>query len=55
MNAMRKLLHYIRPYTFFAILGPLLMCVEVVMDLLQPTIMQKMIDKALPIKMMVMS
>ena len=33
-----------KPYTILAILGPLLMCMEVVMDLLQPTIMQKMID-----------
>ncbi|MBP2240368.1 ATP-binding cassette subfamily B protein [Cytobacillus eiseniae] len=44
MNAMRKLLHYLKPYTFIAILSPLFMCVEVVMDLLQPTIMQKVID-----------
>jgi ATP-binding cassette, subfamily B, multidrug efflux pump len=44
MNAMKKLLHYMKPYTLFAIIGPLLMCVEVLMDLLQPTIMQKMID-----------
>ncbi|MFB3169780.1 ABC transporter ATP-binding protein [Neobacillus sp. 179-C4.2 HS] len=41
---MKKLLHYIRPYRFFAILAPVLMCIEVMMDLLQPTIMQKMID-----------
>lgn len=44
MNAMKKLLHYMKPYQLFAILGPLLMCIEVAMDLLQPTIMQKMID-----------
>lgn len=44
MNAMNKLLKYIKPYLLFAILGPLLMCIEVAMDLLQPTIMQKMID-----------
>jgi ATP-binding cassette, subfamily B, multidrug efflux pump len=44
MKAMKKLLHYMAPYKFFAIIGPLLMCVEVLMDLLQPTIMQKMID-----------
>ncbi|MED4460701.1 ABC transporter ATP-binding protein [Metabacillus fastidiosus] len=44
MNAIKKLLQYIRPYTLFAVLGPLLMCIEVIMDLLQPTIMQKMID-----------
>lgn len=41
---MRKLLQYIKPYTLFALLGPLFMCVEVIMDLLQPTIMQKIID-----------
>lgn len=33
-----------RPYKLFAIFGPLFMCIEVLMDLLQPTIMQKMID-----------
>jgi ATP-binding cassette, subfamily B, multidrug efflux pump len=44
MKAMKKLLHYLRPYTLFAILGPFLMCIEVIMDLLQPTIMQKIID-----------
>ncbi|MDR7080140.1 ATP-binding cassette subfamily B protein [Neobacillus niacini] len=44
MRAIKKLLHYIKPYTIFAILGPVFMCIEVVMDLLQPTIMQKMID-----------
>lgn len=44
MKAMKKLRQYIRPYIFFAILGPILMCIEVGMDLLQPTIMQKIID-----------
>lgn len=44
MNAMRKLLRYLRPYALFAIVGPFLMCIEVAMDLLQPTIMQEMID-----------
>jgi ATP-binding cassette, subfamily B, multidrug efflux pump len=44
MSAMKKLLPYIRPYRIFAILAPVLMCIEVMMDLLQPTIMQKMID-----------
>jgi ATP-binding cassette, subfamily B, multidrug efflux pump len=42
-----ELLGYIRPYLFFAILGPFFMCIEVVMDLLQPTIMQKMIDNGI--------
>lgn len=44
MNSMRKLLHYLTPYALFAFLGPFLMCIEVSMDLLQPTIMQKIID-----------
>ncbi|MFJ9501901.1 ABC transporter ATP-binding protein [Brevibacillus centrosporus] len=44
MNAMRKLLRYLKPYALFAIVGPFLMCIEVAMDLLQPTIMQEMID-----------
>jgi ATP-binding cassette, subfamily B, multidrug efflux pump len=44
MKSMKKLLHYMGPYKFFAIFGPLFMCIEVLMDLLQPTIMQKMID-----------
>ncbi|MEI4770764.1 ABC transporter ATP-binding protein [Psychrobacillus sp. FJAT-51614] len=44
MKSLNKLLPYVKPYTLFAILGPLLMCVEVAMDLLQPTIMQHIID-----------
>jgi ATP-binding cassette, subfamily B, multidrug efflux pump len=44
MKSMKKLLCYMGPYKLFAIFGPLFMCIEVLMDLLQPTIMQKMID-----------
>lgn len=44
MKSLSKLLPYVKPYTLFAILAPLLMCVEVAMDLLQPTIMQHIID-----------
>ena len=44
MKSLKKLLPYIKPYTLFAILGPLLMCMEVSMDLLQPMIMQHIID-----------
>lgn len=44
MQSVKKLLPYMKPYQLFAILGPLLMCIEVVMDLLQPTIMQRIID-----------
>ena len=44
MKSFRKLLPYIKPYMFFAILAPIFMCVEVAMDLLSPTIMQHIID-----------
>ena len=44
MQSLKKLIQYVKPYTRFAILAPLLMCIEVAMDLLQPMIMQKMID-----------
>jgi len=44
MKSLQKLLVYIKPYKWFAILGPLFMCVEVAMDLLQPTMMQHVID-----------
>lgn len=44
MQALRKLMGFITPYKVLAIVGPLLMVVEVMMDLLQPTIMQHMID-----------
>ncbi|WP_313891925.1 ABC transporter ATP-binding protein [Psychrobacillus sp.] len=47
MKSLKKLLPYVKPYTVFAILGPLLMCVEVAMDLLQPTIMQHIIDEGI--------
>lgn len=44
MKSLKKIFQYVEPYTAFAILAPLLMCVEVAMDLLQPMIMQKIID-----------
>ena len=47
MKSLRKLLHYLKPYMFIALLGPILMCIEVGMDLLQPTMMQHIIDKGI--------
>ncbi len=47
MKSLQKLLQYLKPYTLFAILAPLLMCIEVAMDLLQPTIMQHIIDNGI--------
>lgn len=44
MDSIRLLSRYLKPYKGIAILGPLLMVLEVTMDLLQPTIMQHIID-----------
>ncbi|MDM5188720.1 ABC transporter ATP-binding protein [Bacillus sp. DX4.1] len=44
MKSFRKLLQFLKPYMFFAIIGPLFMVLEVAMDLIQPTIMQHIID-----------
>ncbi|NLY80082.1 MAG: ABC transporter ATP-binding protein [Lysinibacillus sp.] len=47
MLAAYKLLKYLKPYKHFAILAPLLMVLEVTMDLIQPTIIQKIIDEGI--------
>lgn len=47
MKFLIKLLNYLKPYKFFAIIGPLLMCMEVAMDLMQPMIMQLIIDEGI--------
>ena len=39
-----KLSKYIKPYIWFMILSPLLMLVEVFMDLQQPTLMSTIVD-----------
>lgn len=44
MRPLYNLLQYVKPYMFMAIIGPLLMILEVSMDLIQPTIMQRIID-----------
>ncbi|MFQ6339878.1 ABC transporter ATP-binding protein [Bacillus sp. AF62] len=44
MRPLYNLLHYVKPYMFMAIIGPLMMILEVSMDLIQPTIMQRIID-----------
>lgn len=44
MQAVKQLMAFLAPYKVVAIIGPLLMVVEVMMDLIQPTIMQHMID-----------
>lgn len=40
----KRILKYLNPYKFLAIIGPLFMVLEVIMDLYQPKIMQNMID-----------
>ncbi|EOO24818.1 multidrug ABC transporter permease/ATP-binding protein [Bacillus cereus VD133] len=44
MKSLRKLLQYLKPYMLFVVIGPLFMGLEVAMDLIQPAIMQHMID-----------
>jgi len=44
MQAVRQLGRFLGPYKFFTLIAPILMVLEVTMDLIQPTIMQHMID-----------
>lgn len=47
MQSVIKLTKYLKPYMLFAVLAPLMMVLEVSMDLVQPTIMQKIIDNGI--------
>ncbi|CAM5220479.1 ATP-binding cassette subfamily B protein OS=Ureibacillus acetophenoni OX=614649 GN=SAMN05877842_1058 PE=4 SV=1 [Ureibacillus acetophenoni] len=47
MQSAIKLTKYLKPYMLFTIIAPLLMVLEVAMDLLQPTIMQHIIDNGI--------
>jgi ATP-binding cassette subfamily B multidrug efflux pump len=44
MGATRKLAVYLKPYWHWAILAPLLMVLEVTMDLLQPRMIERIVD-----------
>ena len=44
MNLIKK---YIRPYIWMAVLAPLLMLLEVFMDLMQPTLLARIVDKGI--------
>jgi len=44
MKAALKLAKYLKPYWYWATLAPLLMLVEVVMDLMQPRLIQRIVD-----------
>ena len=47
MNSFLTLIKYLKSYKLIVLLGPLCMIVEVTMDLIQPTIMQNIIDKGI--------
>ncbi|MFC7687730.1 ABC transporter ATP-binding protein [Ureibacillus sp. GCM10028918] len=47
MQAVLSLKKYLKPYMAFAIIAPLMMVLEVAMDLVQPTIMQHIIDNGI--------
>ena len=47
MQAVWKLTKYIKPYWLFALLAPTFMIIEVAMDLLQPTVLEKIIDNGI--------
>lgn len=44
MASLKRILAYLKPYMFLAIMGPIFMVLEVVMDLYQPRLMQNIID-----------
>ena len=47
MDSIRKISHYLRPYRHWAILAPLLMLLEVMMDLMQPRMIQRIVDEGI--------
>jgi ATP-binding cassette subfamily B multidrug efflux pump len=47
MHATRRLFPFLRPYRRWAVLAPLAMMLEVVMDLLQPTLIAHIIDEGI--------
>lgn len=47
MHATRRLLHFLRPYRLWALLAPLAMMLEVMMDLLQPWFIERIIDEGI--------
>lgn len=47
MIAARKLVKYLRPYWVWAVLAPLMMLLEVAMDLMQPRMVQRIVDEGI--------
>ncbi|MHB1295107.1 MAG: ABC transporter ATP-binding protein [Anaerolineae bacterium] len=44
MSSVRKLMRFVKPYRTWVIIAPILMLLEVVMDLMQPRLMERIID-----------
>jgi ABC-type multidrug transport system fused ATPase/permease subunit len=44
MTAIRKLLRFLRPHWYWATLAPVTMLLEVAMDLMQPRMIQRIVD-----------
>src|SRR5262245_58067112 len=47
MRATRKLGGFLKPYWRWAVLAPLLMALEVAMDLMQPRLIQRIVDQGI--------
>jgi ATP-binding cassette subfamily B protein len=47
MSSTRRLLGFLKPYRRWAILAPLLMLVEVAMDLMQPKLIERIVDQGI--------
>lgn len=47
MKSITKLFKYLKPYWIWALLAPLLMALEVVMDLMQPRMVQRIVDEGI--------
>ena len=47
MDATRKLARFLKPYWKWALLAPLLMVIEVAMDLMQPRMIQRIVDEGI--------
>lgn len=47
MRATRRLASFLGPYKFWVVLAPILMAIEVAMDLMQPRLVQRIIDQGI--------
>jgi len=47
MNAVRKLANFLRPYWRWVMIAPILMTIEVAMDLMQPRMVERIVDEGI--------